>query len=49
MRMKNHFLAPSKFCISIVSISLGAAVKNKGYAKFGGANKVHYGRCASGV
>ena len=24
-------------------------MKNKGYAKFCGANKVHYGRCASGV
>ena len=24
-------------------------MKNKGYAKFWGANKVHYGRCASGV
>ena len=23
-------------------------LKNKGYAKFWGANKVHYGRCASG-
>jgi len=35
-------------------ISLGTAVipgemKNKGYAKFWGANKVYYGRCASGV
>ena len=24
-------------------------MKNKGYAKFWGANKVHYGKCASGV
>ena len=24
-------------------------MKNKGYAKFGGATKVHYGRCLSGV
>ena len=24
-------------------------IKNKGYAKLWGANKVHYGRCASGV
>ena len=24
-------------------------MKNKGYAKFWGANKVHLGRCASGV
>ena len=24
-------------------------MKNKGYAKFCGANKVQYGRCASGV
>ena len=23
-------------------------MKNKGYAKFWGANEVHYGRCASG-
>ena len=23
-------------------------MKNKGYAKFGGANKVYYGRCTSG-
>ena len=25
------------------------AMKNKGYAKFWGAKKVHYGRCTSGV
>ena len=24
-------------------------MKNKGYAKFGGTNKVHYGKCGSGV
>ena len=24
-------------------------MKNKGYAKFWWANKVHYGKCASGV
>ena len=24
-------------------------MKNKDYAKFGGANKVHYGKCGSGV
>ena len=24
-------------------------MKNKGYANLGGANKVHYERCASGV
>ena len=24
-------------------------MKNKGYAKFGVANMVHYGKCASGV
>ena len=24
-------------------------MKNKGYARFWGANKVHYGRCAGGV
>ena len=24
-------------------------MKNKGYANLGGANEVHYGRCASGV
>ena len=23
-------------------------MKNEGYAKFGGVNKVHYGRCSSG-
>ena len=24
-------------------------MKNKGYAKFGGTNKVRYGRCSTGV
>ena len=24
-------------------------IENNAYAKFGGANKVHYGRCGSGV
>ena len=43
-----------KNCISIVFNFFGTAVipgemKNKGYKNFGGAKKVHYGRCASGV
>ena len=24
-------------------------MKNRGYAKFWGANKVHYGKCGSGI
>ena len=24
-------------------------MQSKGYAKFGGANEVHYGKCGSGV
>ena len=38
-----------------IKISLGMAVgiiprriKNRGYEKFGAANKVYYGRCANG-
>ena len=48
-----HLICPPNFCI--ISISLGTAVtdsgemKSKDYTKFWGANKVHYGRCASGV
>ena len=46
---------PPKFCISIVfNFFLGrlyypGEMKNQGYAKVWGANKVHYGRYASGV
>ena len=45
--------ANQNFAEALFSISLGTTViprkmKNNGYAKFGGANKVHYWRCASG-
>ena len=45
--------AHQNFAEALFSISLGTAViprkmKNDGYAKFWGANKLHYGRCASG-
>ena len=43
-----HLICPQKF---VFSFSLDGCIpgemKNKGYAKFWGANKVHYGRCAS--
>ena len=44
-----HLICPPKFCISIVfNFSWDGCIcpgemKNKGYAKFWGANKVHYG------
>ena len=50
--------APQNFAQALFSISLGIAViprrnemkkKKKGYAKVWEANKVLYGRCASGV
>ena len=46
-----HLICPPKFCISIVfNFSWDGCIcpgemKNKGYAKFWGANKVHYERC----
>ena len=40
---------PPKICISVVFNFVWdgckTEMKNKGYAKFWGANKVHYGRC----
>ena len=41
-------------CFSCSSFLLGITavpkeIENNAYAKFWGANKVHYGRCASGV
>ena len=50
-----HLICRPKFCISIVfnfswdSCDTSFEMKNNGYAKFGGANKVHYGKCGSGV
>ena len=51
------YLPPPKFCKSIVFNKLfllgwlkySGEMKNKGYVKFWGANKVELGRCASGV
>ena len=55
-----HLICPPKFCISIVfnfswdSCNTQEKWKTKGMQKFGGrggggANKVHYGKCVSGV
>ena len=50
-----HLLCPPKFCISIVfnfswdGCNTQGEMKNKDYAKFWGANKVHYRKCGSGV
>ena len=46
--------APQNFAQALFSISLGTAViprrnEKKCYAKFWEANKMHYGRCASGI
>ena len=52
---KCTLFAPPKFCISIVfNFPLGGCdthekKKNGWGGGGGGANKVHYGRCASGV
>ena len=52
--MHMHMICPPKFCISIVSISLGTAVMPRGnekqrLCKILGANELNYGRCASGA
>ena len=39
-----HPICPPKF-----RLWYPGEMKDKGYANLGGANKVHYGRCASGV
>ena len=50
-----HLASPPKFCMTFFfSFLLGIAAvlrefENNTYANFWGANKVHYGRCASGV
>ena len=49
-----HLVCPSRFCISIVfyfycdHCNSQGEIKNKGYAKSRGANKLYYGRCANG-
>ena len=61
MKFRLPYLTLQNFAEALFSISLGTAViprrnENKGYGIFfffggggWGANKVHYGRCASGV
>ena len=52
-----YLICPPKFCISIVfnfswdsnNCNTQGEMENKGYAKFWGANKVHYGNCGSGI
>ena len=49
-----HLICPPKFCTTSIFISPGYNSRpkrneNNAYAKFWGANKVHYGRCVSGV
>ena len=47
--------SPQKFCIGIVfnfsweGCNTQGKQKTKVYATFGGTNKVHYGKCGSGV
>ena len=49
-----HVICPQSFAQALFSISLGAAViprrneRQRLYINFWGANKVNYGRCASG-
>ena len=44
-----YLISPLKFCITVVFSffwdGCKTEMKNKGYAKFWGENKVHYGRC----
>ena len=44
-----YLICPPNFCISVVFNffwdGCKTEMKNKGYAKFWAANKVHYGRC----
>ena len=35
-------------CFSFLISAVPREIENNAYAKFGGPNKVHYGRCASG-
>ena len=47
-----HLVCPPKCCMTFV-FRLGITavpreIENSAYAKFSGANKVHFGRCASG-
>ena len=50
-----YLTSPKKFCISIVfnfswdGCNIREKRKTKVYATFGGTNKVHYGKCGSGV
>ena len=51
-----HLICLPKFCISmhcfqflLGQLEYPGEMKNKGYAKFWEANKMHYGRCPSGV
>ena len=51
----NVLCLPPKFCITIVSnyispgyYSVPREIEDKGYAKFWGVNKVHYGLCENG-
>ena len=50
-----HLICPPKFFLTFVfSFLLGITavpreIENNAYAKFGGANKVRYGKCRSGV
>ena len=47
--LKMYLISPLKFCITVVFSffwdGCKTEMKNKGYAKFWGENKVHYGRC----
>ena len=49
------YLPPPKFCITFVFsflpgiTAIPREIESNAYAKFKGANKVHYGRCVSGV
>ena len=51
----NVLYLPPQFCISIAfnfswdSCNTQGEMENNGYAKFWGANKVHYGNCGSGI
>ena len=45
---KTHLVCPPKFCILSIVFNFSWEIKNKGYAKFWGANKMYYRKCANG-